>query len=90
MVFIHLHSFSANTDWVRAQLSWGQFNHFQNSEYGSTSSHHPGHHQHASQNINSSGTAAVTTMSADWYDQSWDYAQHAQLNYHRSVGGIFN
>jgi len=31
----------------------------------------------------------MTGVTPDWYDQSYEYAQHAQLNYHRSVGGIF-
>ncbi|XP_071569677.1 protein gooseberry-neuro [Temnothorax nylanderi] len=76
---------AGNTDWSRAQLGWGQFNHFQSGEYGSG---HTGSHQHASsQGTQSSTPNAGTTP--DWYDQGYDYAQHAQLNYHRSVGGIF-
>ncbi|XP_020287398.1 protein gooseberry-neuro [Pseudomyrmex gracilis] len=75
---------ASNSDWSRSQIGWGQFNHFQCSDYGSG---HTGGHQHgshANQNTQSSGTSNTATT-PDWYDQSYDYAQ---LNY-RSVGGIF-
>ncbi|XP_018337949.1 PREDICTED: protein gooseberry-neuro-like [Trachymyrmex septentrionalis] len=73
---------AGNTDWSRAQLSWGQFNHFQSSDYGN--------HQHgSSQNTQSSSTPNTVATTSEWYDQGYDYAQHTQLNYHRSMGGIF-
>ncbi|KAK1129470.1 hypothetical protein K0M31_019196 [Melipona bicolor] len=78
--------FIGNTDWSRAQLGWGQFNHFQ-SEYTSSHSSHQ-HSSHASHATPSSGTGN-SASAAEWYDQGYDYSQHAQLNYHRSVGGIF-
>ncbi|XP_015608372.1 protein gooseberry-neuro [Cephus cinctus] len=74
---------AGNTDWSRTQLGWGQFNHFQGGEYPST---HPSHH--VSHTAQSTSGANVTT-GPEWYDQSYDYSQHAQLNYHRNVGGIF-
>ncbi|XP_025263332.1 protein gooseberry-neuro [Camponotus floridanus] len=74
---------SGSTDWSRTQFGWGQFNHFQSGDYGSS---HPGH-QHGSQNTQSSST--TNTATSDWYDQGYDYVPHSQLNYHRSVGGIF-
>ncbi|XP_036138918.1 protein gooseberry-neuro [Monomorium pharaonis] len=78
---------AGNTDWSRAQLGWaGQFNHFQSSEYGSG---HTGSHQHTNSQSQSSSTSNTAGSTSDWYDQGYDYAQHAQLNYHRSVGGIF-
>ncbi|TGZ32148.1 Uncharacterized protein DBV15_01047 [Temnothorax longispinosus] len=76
---------AGNADWSRAQLGWGQFNHFQSGEYGPG---HTGSHQHASSQSTQSSTPNAGTT-PDWYDQGYDYAQHAQLNYHRSVGGIF-
>lgn len=80
---------SGNTDWSRTQLGWGQFNHFQSGEYGSS---HTGGHQHgshATQNTQSSSTTNTVAATPDWYDQGYDYVPHSQLNYHRSVGGIF-
>ncbi|KAG5324982.1 GSBN protein, partial [Pseudoatta argentina] len=72
---------AGNTDWSRTQLSWGQFNHFQSSDYGN--------HQHgSSQNTQSSSTSNTAGTTPEWYDQGYDYAQHTQLNYHR-MGGIF-
>ncbi|XP_015112568.1 protein gooseberry-neuro-like [Diachasma alloeum] len=76
-----------NNDWTRAsQLGWGNFNHFQGSEYSST---HPSHHNPA----HTIGTQGVQNPvgSTEWgYDQGYDYShQHSQLNYHRNVGGIF-
>ncbi|XP_024886493.1 protein gooseberry-neuro-like [Temnothorax curvispinosus] len=76
---------AGNADWSRAQLGWGQFNHFQSGEYGPG---HTGSHQHASSQSTQPSTPNAGTT-PDWYDQGYDYAQHAQLNYHRSVGGIF-
>ncbi|XP_044592277.1 protein gooseberry-neuro-like [Cotesia glomerata] len=79
----HTHN-SGNADWTRAQIGWGQFNHFQNNDYTSHSSHHPSSHTSLGSQVSSANPTA------DWgYDQGYDYAQHAQLNYHRSVGGIF-
>ncbi|XP_018307081.1 protein gooseberry-neuro [Mycetomoellerius zeteki] len=73
---------AGNTDWSRTQLGWGQFNHFQSSDYGS--------HQHgSSQSAQSSNTPNTAGTMPEWYDQGYDYAQHTQLNYHRSMGGIF-
>ncbi|KYM84447.1 Protein gooseberry-neuro [Atta colombica] len=73
---------AGNTDWSRTQLSWGQFNHFQSSDYGN--------HQHGnSQSTQSSNTPNTAGTTPEWYDQGYDYAQHTQLNYHRSMGGIF-
>ncbi|XP_070169537.1 protein gooseberry-neuro [Polyergus mexicanus] len=80
---------TGSTDWSRTQLGWGQFNHFQSGEYGSS---HNGGHQHGShpvQNTQSSSTANTMAATPDWYDQGYDYVPHSQLNYHRSVGGIF-
>ncbi|XP_017876360.1 protein gooseberry-neuro-like [Ceratina calcarata] len=78
-----------NADWSRAQLSWGQFNHFQGEYTSSHSSHqHSSHASHAGGTPSSSGTGN-SASAAEWYDQGYDYSQHAQLNYHRSVGGIF-
>ncbi|XP_076391166.1 uncharacterized protein LOC100882507 isoform X3 [Megachile rotundata] len=77
---------TGNTDWSRPQLGWGQFNHFQ-SEYTSSHSSHQ-HSSHGSHGTLSSGTGNSASTS-EWYDQGYDYSQHAQLNYHRSVGGIF-
>ncbi|XP_015524380.2 protein gooseberry-neuro [Neodiprion pinetum] len=80
-----------NSDWSRAQLGWGQFNQFQNSEYSahpgghhSTQPAHPGHVTHGVQ----------ASVASEWvgYDQGYEYSQaqaQAQINYHRSVGGIF-
>ncbi|XP_057326587.1 protein gooseberry-neuro isoform X1 [Microplitis mediator] len=80
----HTHN-SGTADWSRAQLGWGQFNHFQSSDYTSHSSHHPSSHTSLGSQVSSG-----TNPTAEWgYDQGYDYAQHAQLNYHRSVGGIF-
>jgi len=76
-----------NADWSRTQLGWGQFNHFQSGEYGSSHTAGHQHGSHASQNIQS--TANTASATSDWYDQGYDYTQHPQLNYHRSVGGIF-
>ncbi|XP_061941119.1 protein gooseberry-neuro [Apis cerana] len=76
-----------NTDWSRAQLGWGQFNHFQGEYTSSHSSHqHSSHASHAGTPSSGTGNSA---SAAEWYDQGYDYSQHAQLNYHRSVGGIF-
>ncbi|XP_018393924.1 PREDICTED: protein gooseberry-neuro-like [Cyphomyrmex costatus] len=75
---------AGNTDWSRTQLGWGQFNHFQSSDYGS--------HQHGSlQTTQSSSTSNTAGPTSEWYDQGYDYAQHThnQLNYHRSMSGIF-
>ncbi|KAG5308474.1 GSBN protein, partial [Acromyrmex insinuator] len=73
---------AGNTDWSRTQLSWGQFNHFQSSDYGN--------HQHgSSQSTQPSSTSNTAGTTPEWYDQGYDYAQHTQLNYHRSMGGIF-
>ncbi|CAL1680246.1 unnamed protein product [Lasius platythorax] len=80
---------TGSTDWSRTQLGWGQFNHFQSGEYGSS---HTGGHQHgshATQNTQSSSTTNTVAATSDWYDQGYDYVPHSQLNYHRSVGGIF-
>ncbi|XP_050462376.1 protein gooseberry-neuro-like [Cataglyphis hispanica] len=81
---------TGSTDWSRTQLGWGQFNHFQSGEYGSG---HTGGHQHGShpstQNTQSSSTTNTMAATPDWYDQGYDYVPHSQLNYHRSVGGIF-
>ncbi|KAL6423863.1 hypothetical protein ACFW04_010359 [Cataglyphis niger] len=81
---------TGSTDWSRTQLGWGQFNHFQGGEYGSG---HTGGHQHGShpsaQNTQSSSTTNTMAATPDWYDQGYDYVPHSQLNYHRSVGGIF-
>lgn len=78
---------SGNTDWSRAQLGWGQFNHFQGEYTSSHSSHqHSSHASHAGTPSSGTGNSA---SAAEWYDQGYDYSQHAQLNYHRSVGGIF-
>ncbi|XP_012282435.1 protein gooseberry-neuro [Orussus abietinus] len=79
---------SASPDWSRAQIGWSQFNHFPGGEYPPTHGphHHPSHPAHGQPS--STGTGP----SSDWYDQGYEYAQHAQhaqLNYHRSVGGIF-
>lgn len=79
--------FSGTTDWSRTQLGWGQFNHFQNGDYGSSHAAHQ-HSSHASQTTPSSSTSN-TAATADWYDQGYDYTSHAQLNYHRTMGGIF-
>ncbi|KAH0952070.1 hypothetical protein HN011_008382 [Eciton burchellii] len=78
---------AGNADWSRTQLGWGQFNHFQSGEYGSSHTAGHQHGSHASQNIQS--TANTASATSDWYDQGYDYTQHPQLNYHRSVGGIF-
>ncbi|XP_014479853.1 PREDICTED: protein gooseberry-neuro [Dinoponera quadriceps] len=78
---------SGNTDWSRTQLGWGQFNHFQSGDYGSSHAAHQ-HGSHASQNTPSSCTTNTATT-PDWYDQGYDYTSHAQLNYHRTMGGIF-
>ncbi|XP_018374177.1 PREDICTED: protein gooseberry-neuro-like [Trachymyrmex cornetzi] len=73
---------AGNTDWSRAQFGWGQLNHFQSSDYGN--------HQHgSSQSTQSSSTPNTAGTTPEWYDQGYDYAQHTQLNYHRSMGGIF-
>ncbi|XP_029051872.1 protein gooseberry-neuro-like [Osmia bicornis bicornis] len=77
---------AGSADWSRAQIGWGQFNHFQG-EYTSSHSSHQ-HSTHASHGTPSSGTGN-SASAAEWYDQGYDYSQHAQLNYHRSVGGIF-
>lgn len=78
---------TGNTDWSRAQLGWGQFNHFQGEYTSSHSSHqHSSHASHAGTPSSGTGNSA---SAAEWYDQGYDYSQHAQLNYHRSVGGIF-
>ncbi|CAK9821326.1 Protein gooseberry-neuro [Anthophora retusa] len=78
---------AGNTDWSRAQLGWGQFNHFQGEYTSSHTSHqHSSHTSHAGTPSSGTGNSA---SAAEWYDQSYDYSQHAQLNYHRSVGGIF-
>ncbi|XP_034194078.1 protein gooseberry-neuro [Osmia lignaria lignaria] len=77
---------AGGADWSRAQIGWGQFNHFQG-EYTSSHSSHQ-HSTHASHGTPSSGTGN-SASAAEWYDQGYDYSQHAQLNYHRSVGGIF-
>ncbi|XP_076234120.1 protein gooseberry-neuro [Calliopsis andreniformis] len=78
---------AGNADWSRTQIGWGQFSHFQ-SEY--TSNHlnhqHPSHTSHTSTPPHSTGNSLSV---AEWYDQNYDYSQHAQLNYHRSVSGIF-
>ncbi|XP_043269764.1 protein gooseberry-neuro [Venturia canescens] len=80
---------TANADWSRAQLGWGQFNHFHGGDYGASG--HPGHHHHSSHtSLGAQVPTGTNPSSAEWYDQqSYDYAQHAQLNYHRSAGGIF-
>ncbi|XP_033219900.1 protein gooseberry-neuro-like [Belonocnema kinseyi] len=76
---------SGNTDWSRAQLGWSQFNHFQGGEYPSSHATHQlaSHASHGAQ-----VSSSANTPSAEWYDQNYEYAQHAQLNYHRSIGGI--
>ncbi|XP_066583132.1 protein gooseberry-neuro-like [Prorops nasuta] len=80
-----------NADWSRTQLSWGQFNHFQGGEYppSHTSHQHQTSHGVAGNCSSSSSTTANPTTPADWYDQGYEYNQHAQINYNRSVGGIF-
>ncbi|XP_011154619.1 protein gooseberry-neuro [Harpegnathos saltator] len=79
---------SGNTDWSRAQLGWGhQFNHFQSGDYGSSHAAHQ-HGSHASQNTPSSSTSNTATT-PDWYDQGYDYTSHPQLNYARTMSGIF-
>ncbi|XP_076165911.1 protein gooseberry-neuro [Ptiloglossa arizonensis] len=75
---------TGNSDWCRTQLGWGQFGHFQG-EY--TSSHQ--HSSHASHTGTSTSSAVNSPSTVEWYDQGYDYSQHAQLNYHRSAGGIF-
>ncbi|KAG7210957.1 hypothetical protein KM043_016331 [Ampulex compressa] len=75
-----------NSEWSRTQIGWGQFNHFQSGEYSASHGSHQ-HAAHASHGTQSSSTG--NTASTEWYDQGYDYTQHAQLNYHRSVGGIF-
>ncbi|XP_043481097.1 protein gooseberry-neuro-like [Leptopilina heterotoma] len=77
---------SGNSEWSRAQLGWSQFNHFQGGEYPSSHASHQlaSHTTHGAQ-----VTSSATTPSTEWYDQNYEYAQHAQLNYHRSIGGIF-
>ncbi|XP_043494933.1 protein gooseberry-neuro-like [Polistes fuscatus] len=80
---------TGNTDWSRSQLTWGQFNHFQGSEYSSSHMTSHQHAVHAAHGTHSSNTANTASTTAEWYDQSYDYTQHAQLNYHRSVGGIY-
>ncbi|XP_034949315.1 protein gooseberry-neuro [Chelonus insularis] len=78
---------TGNSDWSRTQLGWGQFNHFQSSDYSASHSNHHGP-SHAS--LGSQVPGATNPTVTEWgYDQSYDYSQHAQLNYHRSVGGIF-
>ncbi|KAF7396019.1 hypothetical protein HZH68_010069 [Vespula germanica] len=76
---------TGNTDWSRTQLTWGQFNHFQGSEYSSSHVTSHQHAAHAAHGTHSSNTANTASTTAEWYDQSYDYAQHAQLNYHRSI-----
>ncbi|KAI4499353.1 hypothetical protein M0802_005613, partial [Mischocyttarus mexicanus] len=80
---------TGNPDWSRTQLTWGQFNHFQGSEYSSSHMTSHQHAVHAAHGTHSSNTANTASTTAEWYDQSYDYTQHAQLNYHRSVGGIY-
>ncbi|KAK0082889.1 hypothetical protein PV325_009687 [Microctonus aethiopoides] len=81
-------SHSSANDWSRTQLGWGQFHHFHSGSGGDyTSSHGNDHHSHSS--IGGQGVGTNLTGSEWGYDQSYEYAQHAQLHYNRSVGGIF-
>ncbi|XP_053984419.1 protein gooseberry-neuro [Hylaeus volcanicus] len=75
-----------NTDWCRAQLTWGQLSHLQG-EYAS-SHHHSSHAGHAAAGTPSSSSVNSPSI-AEWYDQGYDYSQHAQLNYHRTASGIY-
>ncbi|XP_012253142.1 protein gooseberry-neuro-like [Athalia rosae] len=85
-----------NSDWSRTQFGWGQFNHFQNSDY---STHPSGHHAaHPTHPGHATHAGVQATVSGEWvgYDQGYEYSQaqaqaqaQAQINYHRSVGGIF-
>ncbi|KAK0179013.1 hypothetical protein PV327_007840 [Microctonus hyperodae] len=81
-------SHSSANDWSRTQLGWGQFHHFHSGSGGDYSSSHANdHHSHSSIGGQSVGT---NLAGPEWgYDQSYEYAQHAQLHYNRSVGGIF-